>query len=214
MTTFPILIVLALAGAGPVDAATDGGDAAAIAEIPGEPLIDMTTAAGLREAYAYALRNSSDRYPDDWERSVSDLVHVYRRLERAEGLAATESARMRRGLKSRLEQMRDRLIRAKRQRDAEAARNAAAKGGDRRLRPGLKDAAEREDGTFPGGGSLTTARAQQLIDLITNTIEPESWETNGGKGRIMFYSPLNVLVIRATGEAHGQTGDVLEQLRR
>ena len=62
-----------------------------------------------------------------------------------------------------------------------------------------------------GGGA--NAQAIQLIDLIQNTIEPDSWQVNGGKGSIYYFDQLKVLVIRQTGEVHHQLGGVLGQLR-
>jgi hypothetical protein len=49
----------------------------------------------------------------------------------------------------------------------------------------------------------------QLIDLIQNTIEPSSWQVNGGPGTIMFYEPSMSLVIRQTAEMHYQLGGAL-----
>lgn len=63
-------------------------------------------------------------------------------------------------------------------------------------------------------GPADTARARQLIELIQTTIAPESWDVNGGRGSIHYYSPLQVLVVRQTGEVHHELGGVLEQLRR
>ncbi|MCA9070691.1 MAG: hypothetical protein KDA84_17295, partial [Planctomycetaceae bacterium] len=63
-----------------------------------------------------------------------------------------------------------------------------------------------------GGGA--NAEAIKLIDLIQNTIAPESWQIVGGKGSIYYFDLLKVLVVRQTGEVHHQLGGVLEQLRR
>ena len=63
-------------------------------------------------------------------------------------------------------------------------------------------------------GPADTAQARRLIDLIQTTIAPETWEVNGGRGTIRYYSPLQVLVVRQTGEVHHQLGGVVGQLRR
>ena len=63
------------------------------------------------------------------------------------------------------------------------------------------------------GGSATRARAGQLIRLIQSTIDPDSWDVNGGTNSIRFYAPLNVLVVRATGEVHHQIGGTLPNLK-
>jgi hypothetical protein len=46
----------------------------------------------------------------------------------------------------------------------------------------------------------------QLIDLIQNTVEPSSWQANGGAGTISFYEPTMSLVIRQSAEMHYQLG--------
>jgi hypothetical protein len=45
---------------------------------------------------------------------------------------------------------------------------------------------------------------QRLVVLITQTVEPESWEVNGkgGLGTITFYPPTMSLVVKQTAEMH------------
>ena len=64
-----------------------------------------------------------------------------------------------------------------------------------------------------GGGSQTENNAQQLIELIQRTISPDFWDVTGGPGVIFYYPQLQVLVIRATSEIHGQVGGVVGALR-
>jgi hypothetical protein len=49
----------------------------------------------------------------------------------------------------------------------------------------------------------------QLIDLIQNSVEPSSWQANGGTGTISFYEPTMSLVVRQTAEMHYQLGGAL-----
>lgn len=63
-----------------------------------------------------------------------------------------------------------------------------------------------------GGGAQ--AEGDELVELIRATVDPDSWDVNGGDGVIIYYSPLKVLVIRQTGEVHGHVGDVLGGLRQ
>jgi hypothetical protein len=49
----------------------------------------------------------------------------------------------------------------------------------------------------------------QLMDLMQNSIEPASWQANGGPGTIQFYEPSMSLVIRQTAEMHYQLGGAL-----
>ncbi len=67
----------------------------------------------------------------------------------------------------------------------------------------------------PGGaGGGTNPDFDTLIDLITQTVSPQTWDHNGGKGTVAP-SPTNLsLVISQTQEVHEEIVDLLEQLRR
>src|SRR5208282_2594658 len=67
----------------------------------------------------------------------------------------------------------------------------------------------------PGGaGGGSAADFDTLIDLITQTVSPSTWDHNGGKGNIAA-SPTNLsLVVSQTQEVHEEIVDLLEQLRR
>jgi hypothetical protein len=53
----------------------------------------------------------------------------------------------------------------------------------------------------------------ELVELIERTISPEFWDVHGGPGTIRYYAPLQVLVVRATGEMHHRVGGVISDLR-
>ena len=53
-----------------------------------------------------------------------------------------------------------------------------------------------------------------LVELITNTINPDFWETNGGEGVIEYYQPLRIIVVGGTTQVHGDITDMLRLLRR
>ena len=144
----------------------------------------------LRADYRDLMRQTAaGRRPDPAE-VVPALVELCRDLDSAEGVSSQERERLQGGVESRLLQLRGRLIR-----DAKARGTGA-----------------RADGAFGGGAN---GPAQQLISLITTTIEPDSWAVNGGKGTIGYYAvPQPVLVIRQTGEVHHQVGAVLGNLPR
>jgi hypothetical protein len=65
-----------------------------------------------------------------------------------------------------------------------------------------------------GGGAIGGDWGPALVSLIERTIAPEKWDTVGGPFTIMYYAPLKVLVVRATGEVHHDIGGVLGGLRR
>jgi general secretion pathway protein D len=53
-----------------------------------------------------------------------------------------------------------------------------------------------------------------LINLITTTIAPQTWEALGGPGSIEGFPTNLSLVISQTQEVHEQIADLLDQLRR
>ena len=61
----------------------------------------------------------------------------------------------------------------------------------------------------PGGPDFDT-----LIELVTTTIEPQSWSEVGGNGNIEGFPSNLSLVISTTEEVHQQIADLLRQLRR
>jgi hypothetical protein len=55
----------------------------------------------------------------------------------------------------------------------------------------------------PGMAQVQMAQvAQQIIDSITNTIDPDTWKVNGGHGTIFFHAPTRSLVVRQSAEVH------------
>lgn len=59
-----------------------------------------------------------------------------------------------------------------------------------------------------------TADFSRLIELVTSTIEPQSWDEVGGPGSIREYQTTLSLVIRQTQQVHDEIADLLGQLRR
>ena len=53
-----------------------------------------------------------------------------------------------------------------------------------------------------------------LIELITTTIVPESWEEVGGPGSIADFATTLSLVVSQTKGVHKQIADLLDQVRR
>lgn len=53
-----------------------------------------------------------------------------------------------------------------------------------------------------------------LIDLLTTTIEPGTWDVDGGSGTIGTEENTLSLVIRQTAATHEQVADLLKQLRK
>jgi general secretion pathway protein D len=67
----------------------------------------------------------------------------------------------------------------------------------------------------PGGlGGATQADFDSLIELITSTVKPTSWDTVGGPGSIAGFETNLSLVVSQTQEVHEEIVDLLEQLRK
>jgi hypothetical protein len=62
-------------------------------------------------------------------------------------------------------------------------------------------------------GGAPVDYADDLIDLITETISPTHWNVNGGEGSIMFYRPVLAIVVRASSEVQSGVGGLLGGLR-
>lgn len=195
------------------------------------------SADGLRTAYREVIQKSArKRKPDPFE-VVPELTCLYVALADAKGMSHADSSRMRKGVKRRLEELRDRMLRAARREEASkrrrprsqaatdrstgrASQTAAASGLSQKRR--AADATARRSDVDPAGttastrpgGSGEAATVRELIDLIQSTIAPQTWAANGGRGTISYYSPLKVLVIRQTGEVHHELGGTLDVLRR
>ena len=52
-----------------------------------------------------------------------------------------------------------------------------------------------------------------LVELIERVISPALWDVNGGAGSIVYFAPLNALVVTAPQDVQGQINDLLLQLR-
>ena len=72
-------------------------------------------------------------------------------------------------------------------------------------------------GNPPAGAQVAAGQATdfgpELVALIEQIISPATWDINGGKGAVVYFSPLRVLVVSAPSEVHEPVGDLLGQLR-
>jgi hypothetical protein len=72
-------------------------------------------------------------------------------------------------------------------------------------------------GNQPGGTPGVLAQpvdyGPELVELIQQVISPATWDINGGKSSVVYFSPLRVLVVSAPGDVHDQVADLLWQLR-
>ena len=127
----------------------------------------------VREAYVSALQKSARRANPEPAGVVPALTEVYTDLETVEGLSFAERSRMRSSVKARLEQLRDKLIR-------ELLRNKKIADRKKRTKPRSRDGKPVDERAEMLAGGGANAQAIQLIDLIQNTIAPETWQIVGG----------------------------------
>jgi general secretion pathway protein D len=81
----------------------------------------------------------------------------------------------------------------------------------------LPTSVTRQPATNPGPGGLgggVIADFDSLIQLITTTIAPQSWDDVGGPGSVESFDTNLSLVVSQTQDVHEQIADLLEQLRR
>lgn len=190
MTTH-ILLTIALLG--PPDEYRDA-PVAAISEAP-------WTGEQLEAMYHEQMRRSARIRDIEPAEVVPDLVLLYGALHRSVAIRGSQLVMMRRLTEDRLGHVQERLLR------------------DRlHLKQDLQQAQRRQSNRDPGGAATfgiqqELAGAQALIDLITETIEPETWEINDGRGTIRYFSPLHVLVVRNNRHVHEELGGALGDLR-
>jgi hypothetical protein len=67
----------------------------------------------------------------------------------------------------------------------------------------------RQNGDEQDVGSGTDDRMRELIDVLTNSIEPDSWRVNGGDGTVQAFNGL--LIIRNTPLVHQQIGGAVRR---
>jgi type II secretory pathway component GspD/PulD (secretin) len=60
----------------------------------------------------------------------------------------------------------------------------------------------------------SNTQEEQLIKLLTNTVQPNSWMLQGGSGTIDYYPLTMALVINQTADIQEQIADLLAALRR
>jgi hypothetical protein len=198
----------------------------------------------LRDAVHAAMRQQATAKGTEQAAAVRSLTDIYQDVVASTVLPSREQRQLRTQIRSRLMRTSKTLERqlakaqaadepqvrppadqlANEQPPANRAILAQAQGNPARQAGAAGAQAGRAAGRFGPGGQVagaaqnwnaqTNQNAQQLIDLIQNTIAPASWETNGGLGTIMYFAPSQVLVIRQTDAVQGQVGQAIQGLRR
>ncbi|QDU76166.1 hypothetical protein Pan97_32110 [Bremerella volcania] len=143
----------------------------------------------IRKAIRIALRDeaTSDSFKDR-RNAIVRIYALYAEMMLNEEFAEFEKEKWQAKLGSRLRSVRD---------DLEKLRSTEPA-------PSLSEVKSAN-----GGGAIDERGADELIELITTTIDPETWEVHGGKGSIFYFSNLRVLVVRQTQDVHAKLGGIL-----
>jgi hypothetical protein len=193
---------------------------------PDQPLVEPRTGAKLRDATQAALRRWAKPGDKAAEQAAREFLVLYEELRRDDQLPPAEREQLSAKIRGRLSSLARQIERraAAQQRRAGSDRpqslDAVAQGaavlaqwGARGRQPG------QLGGGWPGGNGTAGAMqsddaGQQLVELIQQTIAPQTWDVNGGPGSIYYWRPGRALAIRATEEVHEEIGGLLEQLQR
>ena len=150
----------------------------------------------LREAVSKLLATKDNTASVD-AASVSELVKLHRELKNDAAMPAHERVHWQRRVTDRLTAMRQEL--------------------QRRLPSGRQNILAQVPGNIfqPGqtGGGTATDPAEELIDIIQETIAPATWDIRGGQGVIRFWGPGSALIIRQSGDAHQALAQLIDDLR-
>lgn len=171
---------------------------------------------GFRARYLSLAQSTFRRSNPEPAIAVPRLVAMYRQLPVVKGLSATEKKRMRITLVGRVRSLHARLTR-----QAAAIERRSRAPRDKKdppqnsVRTGNRSTETAKPATSTGStASLSGTEAenvQALISLIETTVEPGSWESQGGNGSIRYFGPVKALVIRQTGEVHREIGGLLDR---
>lgn len=79
--------------------------------------------------------------------------------------------------------------------------------------PGFSDPVRRPDDTTPFGAILPPQQSEDgLIVLVTRTIEPDTWDSNGGEGALSYAPAGGLLVVDQTYAVHREIEHLLNVL--
>ena len=234
------IAVLALAVV-PGDGSSLAGVTTPSAAVEEQLLVPPRTGTDLRDAVRSAMRRWARADSKQAEPAAREFLTLYREIEADDRLARTQRLELGTKLRSRLFKLSEQITRraaiekrlAKNRQpksvDAASLGNGvlAQIGGFGRpggiAMPGFAGAGfggpgpgggMMGGGPFGGGGRYSYDHGPELVDLIQQTIAPHTWDVNGGLGSIYYWRPGRAMVIRQTGDVHGQVGGLLQQMGR
>lgn len=160
------------------------------AEVPQPELAELR-----REVLTALAEESTAKRFDQRRQAVAELLALHERLDADGRFQASPALQaLRRRVAGRLVRVGRTLADESSHRESAAARSGAVVHAD------------------PTAGGQQ-AEAQKLIDLIQATVRPETWEANGGRGRIVSFANGHGLVVLAPEDVHDDLGGLIRQLR-
>lgn len=188
--SFPLLVIVAVGALGSRSGVADD-------EVKLQPH-------QVREAVSLVLtREAAAKSPEEQAAAVRDLSTLYLALARDTEMAREPKLKLK-------AKMYSRLIATQQQLSRELERRKKA--GDYPLAVAETGDAEQNDAEARGGAAVRDY-GEELVELIQETISPAHWDVNGGPGSIVYWPNLQVLVVRASGDAHGHVGGLFDGLR-
>lgn len=130
--------------------------------------------------------------------AVRELTQVHRELKQDDSLAATERAELQRTVSQRLSALAGQL----RRRLPQASQHILGQQNNP-FAAGFGQQPNQGQGVDP---------AQELIELIQDTIGPSTWDVRGGQGVIRFWGSGQALIIRQSSDVHGALAQLIEDL--
>jgi hypothetical protein len=183
----------------------------------------------LSDAAHAALRHWAKASDQEADAAARELLGIYREIQQDTGLARSQRETLRLTVRARLDQLCTQIGKriAKDKAPAKPAvsakPNAAVKsvaansdqpGGAVLAGVGVPAGGGAGVGGAGAGQNANADNGQQLVELIQNTICPKCWDVNGGACSIYYWQQQRAIVVRATGDVHGEISDTLEQLER
>ena len=229
------IAVVAL-GVVPGDGSTLAGVPTPPAGVLEQPLVPPRSGTELRDAVRAAMRRWARPRSQQADLAAREFLVLYRELQADDRLARGQRRQLQTKVRGRLLKLADqinkrvavekRLAKTRRPKSVDAVATTGGvlaqigvfgrPGGVAMpgfAGPGL-GRGMMGGGPFGGAGQSADDHGPELVELIQQTVAPQTWDVNGGLGTVYYWRPGRALVIRQTGDVHDQIGGLLEQFGR
>ncbi len=169
-----------------------------------------------REEVRDSLSASSQARNADPELVADGLLNLFEKLDQTREVPHIERRKMQLQVRARLLELADRLERRMQH------VSPPPKASPQKVRPQkvaaqqLGNTATTTGGSSAGGSgaAIRGLRGLELVELIRDTVAPESWDVRGGKGTAMYFDPVLGLVVRQSHAVQDDVGAAVQQLRK